>query len=110
MTDAHKWQLAALTLGIGLLLWLLGPVLTPFVVAALLAYLGDPLVDRLDRLGLSRTGSVARRHIRRSRDTDSRGDGAAGAAGSAVPGRSRSRSRSARLTRTAAFTSGSTPV
>ncbi len=59
MTDAHKWQLAALTLGIGLLLWLLGPVLTPFVVAALLAYLGDPLVDRLDRLGLSRTGSVA---------------------------------------------------
>jgi len=30
------------------LLYLLSPILTPFVVAALLAYLGDPLVDRLE--------------------------------------------------------------
>ncbi len=58
MSDTHKWQMAALVLGIGLLLWLLGPVLTPFVVAALLAYLGDPMVDRLERLRLSRTGAV----------------------------------------------------
>lgn len=40
-----------------LLLWSLGPVLTPFVVAAGLAYLGDPLVDRLERK-LSRTFAV----------------------------------------------------
>ena len=59
MSDAHKWQMAALVLGIGVLLWLLGPVLTPFVVAALLAYLGDPMVDRLERMRLSRTASVA---------------------------------------------------
>lgn len=59
MTDTHKWQLAALVVGLGLLLWLLGPVLTPFVIAALLAYVGDPLVDRLERLRLSRSGSVA---------------------------------------------------
>lgn len=59
MSDTHKWQLTALVAGLGLLLWLLGPVLTPFVVAALLAYIGDPLVDRLERLRLSRTGSVA---------------------------------------------------
>ncbi len=59
MSDRHKWQLAALIVGLGFLLWLLGPVLTPFVIAALLAYLGDPLVDRLERLRLSRTGSVA---------------------------------------------------
>ena len=58
MTDTHKWQLLALTVLLGAVLWLLGPVLTPFVVAALLAYLGDPMVDRLERLRLSRTASV----------------------------------------------------
>ncbi len=40
-----------------LLLWSLGPVLTPFAVAAGLAYLGDPLVDRLEKK-LSRTVAV----------------------------------------------------
>lgn len=34
----------------GLVLWLLGAVLTPFVVGAVLAYALVPLVDRLDRL------------------------------------------------------------
>jgi predicted PurR-regulated permease PerM len=34
-----------------LLLWALGPVLTPFLVAAVLAYALTPLVDRLDQLG-----------------------------------------------------------
>lgn len=33
-----------------LVVWLLGPVLTPFVVAAVLAYALTPLVDRLDAL------------------------------------------------------------
>ena len=37
------------------LIWLLAPVLMPFAVAAMLAYLGDPLADRLERLGLGRT-------------------------------------------------------
>jgi predicted PurR-regulated permease PerM len=58
MTDTHKWQLLALTLLLGALLYLLAPVLTPFAAAALLAYLGDPLVDRLERHKLSRTGAV----------------------------------------------------
>lgn len=44
---------AATWLGIAVaaavLLWLLAPVLTPFVVAAVLAYALAPLVDRLDR-------------------------------------------------------------
>lgn len=40
-----------------LLLWSLGPVLTPFAVAAGLAYLGDPVVDRLEKK-LSRTVAV----------------------------------------------------
>lgn len=42
-------------------LWLvalLGPILTPFVLAALLGWLGDPLVDRLERSGRSRPVAV----------------------------------------------------
>ena len=58
MTDTHRWQLLALTLLLGALLYLLAPVLTPFAVSALLAYLGDPLVDRLERRRLSRTLAV----------------------------------------------------
>ncbi|RMG33698.1 MAG: AI-2E family transporter [Gammaproteobacteria bacterium] len=41
------WVLLWLAAG-GWLLYLLAPILTPFVVSALLAYLGDPLVDRLE--------------------------------------------------------------
>ena len=43
---------------VGWLLWLLAPVLTPFVAAALLAYIGDPLADRLQRLRFPRTIAV----------------------------------------------------
>ena len=58
MTDAQKWLvLTGVFLG-AWLLYLLAPVLTPFLVAALLAYLGDPLVDRLEQLKLSRTLGV----------------------------------------------------
>lgn len=58
MSDTHKWQLLALVLLIGGLLYLLAPVLTPFVAAALFAYLGDPLVDRLQARKLSRSTAV----------------------------------------------------
>jgi predicted PurR-regulated permease PerM len=40
------------------LAWWLSPVLTPFVVAALLGWLGDPLVDRIERSGRSRNFGV----------------------------------------------------
>ena len=40
------------------LLYLLGPILMPFALSAGLAYLGDPLVDRLQRHKLSRTAAV----------------------------------------------------
>ncbi len=41
------------------LLYLLAPVLTPFLAAALLAYLGDPLIDRLEARRISRSWAVA---------------------------------------------------
>jgi predicted PurR-regulated permease PerM len=40
-------------------LWVLAPVLTPFALAALLGWLGDPLVDRLEAAGRSRSTAVA---------------------------------------------------
>ena len=40
-----------IALGMGVLMWLLAPVLTPFVVAAVLAYALNPVVDSLQRLG-----------------------------------------------------------
>jgi predicted PurR-regulated permease PerM len=43
---------------VGYLLYLLAPVLTPFVAAALLAYVGDPLADRLQKLKMPRTLAV----------------------------------------------------
>ena len=41
-----------------LLLYRLAPILTPFISSALLAYLGDPVVDRLELLKLPRTIAV----------------------------------------------------
>lgn len=49
---ASAWLLIALLTALAL--WLLGPVLTPFVVAGVLAYALTPLVDRLDDLGRGR--------------------------------------------------------
>lgn len=52
-----NWLIAvALT---GWLFYLLAPVLTPFIAAALLAYIGDPLADRLQKLKMPRTLAVA---------------------------------------------------
>jgi predicted PurR-regulated permease PerM len=50
----RRWQslqMFAIAAVIVYLIWLLSPVLMPFAVAAMLAYLGDPLADRLERLG-----------------------------------------------------------
>ncbi|MCC8998862.1 MAG: AI-2E family transporter, partial [Candidatus Contendobacter sp.] len=38
--------------------YLLAPVLTPFLFSALLAYLGDPLIDRLEARKISRSRAV----------------------------------------------------
>lgn len=47
-----------IVLATGWIIYLLAPILTPFVAAFLIAYVGDPLVDGLQRLKLSRTLSV----------------------------------------------------
>jgi predicted PurR-regulated permease PerM len=58
MAESQKWLMLAVTLVVGFLVYLLAPVLTPFLVAALLSYLGDPLVDRLEARKLPRTAAV----------------------------------------------------
>lgn len=54
--NRFNWLVAAALTG--WLLYLLAPVLTPFVAAALLAYIGDPLADRLQRFRFPRTVAV----------------------------------------------------
>ena len=54
----RRWHWLALAIGLGVLVWMLGPVLTPFVIAALLAWLGEPLVARIQRGGRSRSTGV----------------------------------------------------
>jgi predicted PurR-regulated permease PerM len=46
---ALRWQWLILLLVLGGVLYLLSPVLMPFVAAALFAYLADPVADRLER-------------------------------------------------------------
>lgn len=58
MTASERWSTAAGLLASGLLIYLLQPILMPFLVGALLAYLGDPLADRLERTRMSRTSAV----------------------------------------------------
>lgn len=64
MSDSRKWLILTLIAGLGWLVYLLAPILMPFAISAFLAYLGDPLVDRLEsyRFGdfrLNRTLSVS---------------------------------------------------
>lgn len=58
MSDSQKWLIFGGIVFSGWLLTLLSPILMPFIIGALLAYLGDPLVDRLEKTRLSRTLSV----------------------------------------------------
>ena len=53
-SDSRNWLMLALLVGGGWLVYLLAPVLTPFAISAVLAYFGDPLVDRLERVSFWR--------------------------------------------------------
>jgi predicted PurR-regulated permease PerM len=58
MTDSQKWLVLAFVAGSAWLVYLLAPVLMPFAFAVMLAYLGDPLTDKLETYRLSRTNAV----------------------------------------------------
>ncbi|MBC7655594.1 MAG: AI-2E family transporter, partial [Frankiaceae bacterium] len=57
-TDTRRWQWLAALLVLGFLVWRLAPILTPFVISALLGWVGDPVVDRLERSGRGRSTAV----------------------------------------------------
>lgn len=59
MTHSQRWMLLAGLVLAGVLVYLLKPILMPFLVAALLAYLGDPVADWLEARRLPRTAAVS---------------------------------------------------
>ena len=59
MKDRNRWMLLAALAAIAGLIYALQPILLPFIVGALFAYLGNPLVHRLMRLGCSRVMAVS---------------------------------------------------
>ena len=56
-SQLRYWGIAALIFG--LLLWLLGDMLLPFILGGAVAYCLDPIADRLQRWGLSRLVSTS---------------------------------------------------
>ena len=57
-SDANRWYIMAVFLLLGFFIYILSPILTPFAVSALLAYLFDPVADKLESWKISRTLSV----------------------------------------------------
>ncbi|CAA6827410.1 MAG: Putative permease often clustered with de novo purine synthesis [uncultured Thiotrichaceae bacterium] len=55
----RRWFWLVIALLTFSVLYLLAPILTPFVVGLLLAYLGDPVVDRLEKKKVPRTLGVS---------------------------------------------------
>ena len=58
LASPQLWGWIAIALAAGFLVWLLSPILAPFLMAAILAYICDPLVERLTRRGVPRSAAV----------------------------------------------------
>jgi hypothetical protein len=58
MSNARLLAIVAILAFLGWFIYLLAPVLTPFVIAALLAYIGNPAVSALERRHVPRVLSV----------------------------------------------------
>jgi len=58
MTESRRWLILSSVTLTAVLMYFLAPVLTPFLLSALLAYLGDPLVDRLESIKVPRALAV----------------------------------------------------
>src|SRR5687768_18613134 len=54
----RRLQGSAVAVAVLALVWLLAPILTPFVFAGMLGWLGDPMVDRIEATGRSRNTAV----------------------------------------------------
>lgn len=60
MTGRERWMTwVGLGIAAVLFLYLVSPILLPFVLGAAIAYFLDPVADRLERLGLSRVMATA---------------------------------------------------
>lgn len=57
-TFYRRVQWVALGVGVAWAIWLLAPILSPFVFAAILGWLGDPMVDRLEARKIRRNTAV----------------------------------------------------
>lgn len=58
MNNSRALLTIALVIGIGWLLYLLAPILTPFLVSLLLAYIANPLVTRAEQVGVPRSATI----------------------------------------------------
>jgi predicted PurR-regulated permease PerM len=58
LASRQLWAWIAIAAAAGYLLWLLSPILAPFLFAGILAYIFDPLVERLTRRRVPRTLAV----------------------------------------------------
>ena len=58
LTDSQRWMFICVLVVTAGLVYLLQPILSPFIVGGLLAYSFDPLADRLEDKGMSRTSAV----------------------------------------------------
>ncbi|MDP6968736.1 MAG: AI-2E family transporter [Gammaproteobacteria bacterium] len=58
MTQTQTWFFLVLTVLVALLIYLLQPILGPFVLGMGIAYMADPFADRLEARGYSRTMAV----------------------------------------------------
>jgi len=58
LASPQLWGWIAIALAGGFLVWLLSPILAPFLFAGILAYICDPIVERLTRRRMPRTLAV----------------------------------------------------
>jgi predicted PurR-regulated permease PerM len=58
LASPQLWGWIAIALAAGFLVWLLSPILAPFLFAGILAYIFDPIVEQLTRRRVPRTLAV----------------------------------------------------
>src|SRR5438552_18488955 len=58
LASPQLWAWIAIAAAVGYLLWLLSPILAPFLFAGILASIFNPLVERLTRLRVPRAAAV----------------------------------------------------